>query len=161
MELLGEALEGNHRVLVFSQFTALLDLVEPLLQSREVGFLRLDGSTRDRAAVVDNFQAPNGPPVFLLSLKAGGAGLNLTAADTVIHLDPWWNPAVEAQAIDRAHRFGQTRCVTSIKLIARSTVEEKVLRLQAEKRELFASAIDAEAAWEGLNEREMADLLRD
>ncbi len=161
LELLGEATDGGHRVLVFSQFTRLLDLLEPLLDSAGLGFVRLDGSTRDRPAVVDRFQSPSGPPVFLLSLKAGGAGLNLTAADTVVHLDPWWNPAVEAQAIDRAHRLGQSRCVTSIKLIARDTVEEKVLRLQEEKRELFAAAVDGENAWESLSESDLRQLLPD
>ncbi|MCP5534339.1 MAG: SWF/SNF helicase family protein, partial [Akkermansiaceae bacterium] len=103
--------------------------------------LRLDGQTRDRQQLVNKFQKPGGPPVFLISLKAGGYGLNLTAADTVIHFDPWWNPAAEAQATDRAHRIGQTRPVTVYRLLTRGTVEEKVVALQRKKREL-ASAID-------------------
>ncbi len=158
-ELLGEATDAGHRVLVFSQFTTLLDLVGPVLEEREIGFLRLDGTTRDRASVVEAFQAPEGPPVLLLSLKAGGTGLNLTAADTVIHLDPWWNPAVEAQATDRAHRLGQDRVVTSIKLIARDTVEHKVLRMQEEKKDLFQAAMDADESWRSLSISDMAGLL--
>lgn len=159
LELVSEAVEGGHRILVFSQFTSLLDLVEPALARLGVAFLRLDGSTRDRAALVGQFQKADGPPVFLLSLKAGGSGLNLTAADQVIHLDPWWNPAVEAQATDRAHRIGQDRVVTSIKLIARDTVEARVLRLQEEKRELFNLAVDGETAWQSLSTEDLAGLL--
>lgn len=158
-ELLGEATDAGHRVLVFSQFTTLLDLLEPLLREREIGFLRLDGSTRDRGSIVQGFQSPTGPPVLLLSLKAGGTGLNLTAADTVIHLDPWWNPAVEAQATDRAHRIGQDRVVTSIKLIARDTVEHKVLRMQEEKKDLFHATMDADESWQHLSISDMAGLL--
>jgi len=94
----------------------------------------LDGSTKDRQAVVENFQREDGPPVFLISLKAGGSGLNLTAADTVIHFDPWWNPAVEDQATDRAHRIGQTKVVTTYRLIAKGTIEEKILELAEKKR---------------------------
>ena len=107
--------------------------------------LRLDGQSRNRQQLVDKFQQPDGPPVFLISLKAGGYGLNLTAADTVVHFDPWWNPAAEAQATDRAHRIGQTRPVTVYRMLTRGTVEEKVVRLQAKKREL-ASAIDESGA---------------
>jgi SNF2 family DNA or RNA helicase len=103
--------------------------------------LRLDGQTRNRHELVEKFQKSDGPPVFLISLKAGGYGLNLTAADTVIHFDPWWNPAAEAQATDRAHRIGQTRPVTVYRLLTRGTVEEKVLRMQMRKSAL-AAAID-------------------
>ncbi|MDX2080688.1 MAG: DEAD/DEAH box helicase [Terrimicrobiaceae bacterium] len=144
LELLGEAVDGGHRVLVFSQFTAMLDLIEPALNAAGHAFVRLDGSTRDRQAVVERFQGDPTIPVFLISLKAGGAGLNLTAADTVIHFDPWWNPAAEAQATDRAHRIGQENVVTSIKLIARDTVEDRVLDLQTRKRSLLAGLLDAE-----------------
>ncbi|MEI6675145.1 MAG: SNF2-related protein [Verrucomicrobiota bacterium] len=140
-ELLVEALSGNHKVLIFSQFQTQLREIEKCLIERGWDSLRLDGQTRNRQAMVDRFQSPDGPPIFLISLKAGGYGLNLTAADTVIHFDPWWNPAAEAQASDRAHRIGQTRPVTVYRLLTRGTVEEKVLRLQAKKREL-ASAID-------------------
>jgi len=143
MELLQEVVDGGHRALVFSQFASLLDLCEPLLRKSGIAFLRLDGTTKNRADVVAQFQHENGPPVFLLSLKAGGAGLNLTAADTVILLDPWWNPAVEAQAIGRAHRIGQRRMITTIRLVARDTVEERVLAMQSAKLELFEQAVRA------------------
>jgi len=136
LELLGEAIDGGHRVLIFSQFTSMLDLVGEALRGEEISFQRLDGSTRDRKGVVDRFQ--NGSdPVFLLSLKAGGTGLNLTGADTVVHYDPWWNPAAEAQASDRVHRIGQTRSVNVYKLVARGTVEDRIVRLQESKRELM------------------------
>jgi SNF2 family DNA or RNA helicase len=101
----------------------------------------LDGSTKDREARVRSFQSDDGPPVFLISLKAGGAGLNLTAADTVIHFDPWWNPAVEDQATDRAHRIGQTKVVTTYRLIAKGTIEEKILELGGKKRELTSAVL--------------------
>jgi superfamily II DNA or RNA helicase len=158
-ELLGEAIDGGHRVLVFSQFTSMLDLIEPVLMKDGVVFCRLDGSTKDRGAVVEKFQSDASVSVFLISLKAGGVGLNLTAADTVIHFDPWWNPAVEAQATDRAHRIGQKNVVTSIKLIARGTIEERVLALQNRKRELLTGTVDADAALEGLSERDLRELI--
>lgn len=143
-ELLQEVIDGGHRVLVFSQFTEMLALLKDHLAGQGVEYTYLDGSTRDRAAVVNDFQTKANVPVFLISLKAGGVGLNLTAADTVIHFDPWWNPAVEAQATDRAHRIGQTRVVTSYKLITRGTVEEKILNLQNKKRELIQSTLAGE-----------------
>lgn len=133
-ELLQEVIDGGHRVLVFSQFVGMLKLIREKLSENEIDCCYLDGSTVNRAEVVERFQKSNSIPVFLISLKAGGVGLNLAAADTVIHFDPWWNPAVEAQATDRAHRIGQTRVVTSYKLIARGTVEEKILNLQQRKR---------------------------
>jgi SNF2 family DNA or RNA helicase len=122
-----------------------------------VDFCYLDGSTRNRSEVVKRFQEKD-VPVFLISLKAGGVGLNLTAADTVIHVDPWWNPAVEAQATDRAHRIGQANIVTSYKLITRGTVEEKILALQNRKREM-TEALLSEAGDAGLAEGEMLKLL--
>ncbi len=134
LETLEEVREEGHRALVFSQFTGFLDLLEPLLRQREIDFLRLDGSTRNRREVVSRFQSAEGPPVFLISLKAGGAGLNLTAADHVFHMDPWWNPAVEDQATDRAHRIGQSKPVMAIKMVAEGTVEERILLLQEKKR---------------------------
>ncbi|MDD5199182.1 MAG: DEAD/DEAH box helicase [Terrimicrobiaceae bacterium] len=158
-ELLGEAIDGGHRVLVFSQFTSMLDLIERALDADGIAFCRLDGSTKDRGAVVNRFQTDAAIPVFLISLKAGGVGLNLTAADTVIHFDPWWNPAVEAQATDRAHRIGQKSVVTAIKLIARGTIEERVLALQQRKREWLAGAMDAETALAGLDADELAELV--
>ena len=136
LELLPRLAESGHRALVFSQWTSLLDLVEPRLEGAGLAFLRLDGSTRDRAAVVERFQDADGPPIFLISLKAGGTGLNLTAADHVFHLDPWWNPAVEQQATDRAHRIGQTKPVFAWKLVSEGTVEERILDLQQRKRAL-------------------------
>jgi superfamily II DNA or RNA helicase len=158
-ELLGEAIDGGHRVLVFSQFTSMLDLIEQALEADGTAFCRLDGSTKDRGAVVDKFQTDASIPVFLISLKAGGVGLNLTAADTVIHFDPWWNPAVEAQATDRAHRIGQKNVVTSIKLIARGTIEERVLQLQQRKRELLSGTVDADAALGALDADDLRELV--
>ena len=145
LELLEEAVNGNHRVLVFSQFKKQLLAIEHAVTERGWDSLRLDGQSRNRQQLVNQFQQADGPPVFLISLKAGGYGLNLTAADTVIHFDPWWNPAAEMQATDRAHRIGQTRPVTVYRLLTRGTVEEKVVRLQAKKREL-AAAIDETGA---------------
>ena len=142
-ELLQEALDGGHRVIVFSQFVSMLSLIRRQLEASETPFCYLDGSTKDRQKVVDEFQTGR-IPVFLMSLKAGGVGLNLTAADTVIHFDPWWNPAVEAQATDRAHRMGQKSVVTSYKLIARNTIEEKILALQAKKRALIDATVENE-----------------
>ena len=141
LELLEEAISGEHKILVFSQFQKQLLEIEKCIHERSWSCLRLDGQSRNRQALVDRFQSEGGPPIFLISLKAGGYGLNLTAADTVIHVDPWWNPAAEAQATDRAHRIGQCRPVTVYRLLTRGTVEEKVVRLQAGKREISA-AID-------------------
>ena len=121
LDTLEKIVPQGHKALVFSQWTGLLDLVEPALDDASIGYCRLDGSTRDRAGVVHRFNSEEGPPVFLISLKAGGTGLNLTAADYVLHLDPWWNPAVEDQATDRAHRIGQTKPVVACKLIASDT----------------------------------------
>jgi SNF2 family DNA or RNA helicase len=157
-ELLDEALDGGHRLLVFSQFVTMLTLLRERLATENIDYCYLDGSTTDRAQVVTRFQTNPQIPVFLISLKAGGLGLNLTGADTVVHFDPWWNPAVEDQATDRAHRFGQTRVVTSYKLITRGTVEEKILHLQARKRELIQDMLQGEEpfvgalAWEEIQE---------
>ncbi|MBM4131652.1 DEAD/DEAH box helicase, partial [bacterium] len=137
----------RHKALIFSQFVETLKLVKVGLEKRDIAYAYLDGRTRDRQARVDAFQADPELPVFLISLKAGGVGLNLTAADYVIHLDPWWNPAVEMQASDRAHRIGQTRPVIITKLIARDTVEEKILELQERKRALVRNLITAEAGF--------------
>ncbi|AWI09429.1 DEAD/DEAH box helicase [Ereboglobus luteus] len=151
-EILSEAIDDGHRLLVFSQFTKLLALVREELDAQQIPFAYLDGSmsVRARQAEVDRFNNPPAgapePPVFLISLKAGGTGLNLTAADTVVHFDPWWNPAVEAQATDRAHRIGQKRVVTSYKLICSGTVEEKVLQLQESKRALLSDVFEASDA---------------
>lgn len=159
-ELLEEVLDGGHRVLVFSQFVGMLTLLREKLAAESVDYCYLDGSTQDRAGVVARFQNNGDIPVFLISLKAGGTGLNLTGADTVIHFDPWWNPAVEAQATDRAHRIGQTRVVTSYKLITRGTVEEKILSLQNRKRELLQTALGGEEQMAtALTWEEIQDLL--
>jgi len=141
-ELLEQIREGNHRVLIFSQFVSMLRLLAAHLREAGVGFSYLDGQTKDRAGEVDRFQRDPAIAAFLISVKAGGTGLNLTGADTVIHFDPWWNPAVEAQATDRAHRIGQTRVVTSYKLIAAGTVEEKIVALQTRKRALAAEVLE-------------------
>jgi SNF2 family DNA or RNA helicase len=143
-ELLEEVIDGGHRVLVFSQFVGMLTLLKEKLTAEGIEFCYLDGSTTDRAGVVERFQTNAAIPVFLISLKAGGVGLNLTGADTVVHFDPWWNPAVEDQATDRAHRIGQTKVVTSYKLITRDTVEEKILTLQNRKREIIQATIGGE-----------------
>ena len=140
-EALEDAVADGHKALVFSQWTSLLDRVEPQLESRSIAFTRLDGTTRNRGAVVDKFQDQAGPPVLLISLKAGGTGLNLTAADHVFLMDPWWNPAVEEQAADRAHRIGQDRPVMVYRLVAKDTVEERVLDLQRRKRQIADAAL--------------------
>jgi SNF2 family DNA or RNA helicase len=159
METLEEALSEGHKALVFSQWTSLLNLVEPHLQAAGVEFCRIDGSTRDRGAVVDRFQDPGGPPVMLISLKAGGTGLNLTAADHVFLLDPWWNPAVEDQAADRAHRIGQDRPVLVHRLVAEGTVEERMLDLQERKRALAQAATGDAAAGVGITRDDLLALL--
>jgi len=143
LENLREVVDEGHKALVFSQFTSLLALVRPMLAEAKIPYEYLDGRTRDRSTPVSRFQDDPGCPVFLVSLKAGGVGLNLTAADYVFLLDPWWNPAVEAQAIDRTHRIGQTREVFAYRLIAEDTVEEKVLALQQSKRELAEAVLSA------------------
>lgn len=159
LEMLQELLAEGRRVLIFSQFTSMLALIEESLQQRGIDYVQLTGDTRDRRTPVQRFQ--NGEvPVFLISLKAGGTGLNLTAADTVIHYDPWWNPAVENQATDRAYRIGQDKPVFVYKLVARGTVEEKIQQLQARKAELAASVLQGtgSADW-SLEERDIEALL--
>ncbi|HEX7596901.1 MAG TPA: C-terminal helicase domain-containing protein, partial [Polyangia bacterium] len=160
-EILAELKDEGHRALVFSQFTSFLDLVEPRL--RDLGFtvLRLDGSTpaETRGVRVAAFQSGLAD-VFLISLRAGGTGLNLTAASFVVHLDPWWNPAVEDQATDRAHRIGQDKAVTVIRLVSAGTVEEKVLAMHAEKRELAAAVLEGTAMAGRLDTDDLVDLMR-
>jgi superfamily II DNA or RNA helicase len=141
---LAEVLDEGHKVLVFSQFTSLLAIVRDRLEKEAIAYEYLDGKTRDRASRVERFQTDPGCKLFLISLKAGGLGLNLTAAEYVFLLDPWWNPAVEAQAIDRTHRIGQSRRVFAYRIIARDTVEEKVLELQQSKRALADAIINAD-----------------
>ncbi len=159
-ELVSEAMDDGHRVLIFSQFATMLGLIREELTAEGIETCYLDGATRDRQAEVDRFQ--NGKaPIFLISLKAGGFGLNLTAADTVILFDPWWNPAVESQAADRAHRIGQTRPVTVYRLVTKDSVEEKILALQARKRDLAAQLVedDGQPMMEGLSLQEIAELI--
>jgi SNF2 family DNA or RNA helicase len=156
---LEQTVAEGHKSLVFSQWTSFLDLIEPHLEAAQLAWLRLDGSTRDRQAVVDAFQDASGPPVMLLSLKAGGTGLNLTAADHVFLMDLWWNPAVEDQAADRAHRIGQERPVFVYRLVARDTVEERIVRLQEQKRSIADAALgDADQAG-GLTRDDLLALL--
>jgi superfamily II DNA or RNA helicase len=144
-DLVDEILAEQHRVLIFSQFTSFLAKVADQLTAQGIEFAYLDGSTKDRGKVIDGFK--NGAaPVFLISLKAGGFGLNLTEADYCILLDPWWNPASEQQAIDRIHRIGQTRNVMVYRLVAKDTIEEKVMALKADKAKLFASVMNGGAA---------------
>ena len=143
MDLLGVLLAEDRCVLVFSQFTSMLALIEQHLREAGIVHARLTGDTVDRRTPVRRFQAGE-IPVFLVSLKAGGVGLNLTAADTVIHYDPWWNPAVEDQATDRAHRIGQDMRVFVHRLITLGTIEEKMEALKERKRALVASVLEAE-----------------
>lgn len=141
---LAEVVEEGHKVLVFSQFTSFLAIVRDRLDQEKLVYEYLDGRTRNRGAKVERFQSDPACPIFLISLKAGGLGLNLTAAEYVYLLDPWWNPAVEAQAIDRSHRIGQTQHVFAYRLICRGTVEEKILDLQQKKRDLADAILNAD-----------------
>jgi SNF2 family DNA or RNA helicase len=159
LETLEQMVAEGHKALVFSQWTALLDRVEPHLQAAGIDFVRLDGATRDRAGVVRRFQAEAGPPVLLISLRAGGLGLNLTAADHVFLLDPWWNPAVEDQAADRTHRLGQDRPVLVYHLVAEDTVEERILALQAHKRFLSEAALEGAERAAALTREDLLALL--
>ncbi|MDF7825189.1 SNF2-related protein [Pontiellaceae bacterium B12227] len=157
-ELLNEAIDSKHRVLVFSQFTSMLGILREEMNERGIKYTYLDGSTKDRQDVVRKFNKDHTIPVFLMSLKAGGTGLNLTGADMVIHFDPWWNPAVEDQATDRAHRIGQKRTVYSVKLITKGTVEEKVLAMQEHKKGIIDSTLTTDEqvmqklTWEDVQE---------
>ncbi|TBU97394.1 DEAD/DEAH box helicase [Stutzerimonas kirkiae] len=158
LEMLDELLAEGHRVLLFSQFTSMLELVEQALHKRGIDYLMLTGATQDRRTPVERFQAGE-VPLFLISLKAGGTGLNLTAADTVIHYDPWWNPAAENQASDRAYRIGQDKPVFIYRLITRGTVEERIRQMQLEKSRLAQELLgsDSEGNW-ALDEREVDSL---
>jgi SNF2 family DNA or RNA helicase len=156
---LEEVLDEGHKALVFSQFTSFLSLLRQQLDADGIRYSYLDGQTRDREAAVRQFQEEQDCKLFLISLKAGGLGLNLTAAEYVFLLDPWWNPAVEAQAIDRAHRIGQERRVFAYRIIARDTVEEKVLKLQETKRDLADAIISADNSLIAGLKREDLELL--
>jgi SNF2 family DNA or RNA helicase len=141
-ELLDEAMDAGHRVLVFSQFVSMLTILRAELHRRNLRHCYLDGATQERLKIVQEFNRDPSIPLFLISLKAGGTGLNLTGADMVIHYDPWWNPAVENQATDRAYRIGQKRTVYSVKLIAQDSVEERVLALQRKKQKLYNATLE-------------------
>lgn len=156
-----ELIEEGHKSLVFSQFTSMLSILKEHLDKKGIPYVYLDGKTRNRKQVVEQFQNDPDTKVFLISLKAGGLGLNLTAAEYVFLLDPWWNPAVEAQAIDRAHRVGQTRQVFAYRLICKDTVEEKILELQKQKRELADAILQAEdgSVLENLTAEDLEHLL--
>jgi SNF2 family DNA or RNA helicase len=160
MPRLAEIVEEGHKALVFSQFTSFLALLRPRLDEAGLVYEYLDGRTRDRAARVRRFETDAACGVFLISLKAGGLGLNLVAAEYVFLLDPWWNPAVEAQAVDRTHRIGQKRPVFAYRLVTRGTVEEKVLALQDKKRALAEAIVRAdESVLRGLRREELELLL--
>jgi len=143
-ELVNEAVDGGHRILVFSQFVSMLHILRERLEKKKIDFCYLDGATKDRMAEVHRFNTQRSVPIFLISLKAGGTGLNLTGADMVIHYDPWWNPAVEDQATDRAYRIGQKRTVYSVKLISKGTVEEKVLEMQKKKKAVIDATVESD-----------------
>jgi SNF2 family DNA or RNA helicase len=160
-ETLHELKEEGHRVLIFSQFTKHLALIRDMLDQEEISYQYLDGSTpaEERQVQVDRFQ--NGDAVaFLISLKAGGTGLNLTAADYVIHMDPWWNPAVENQATDRAHRIGQTRPVMVYRIIAKDTIEEEILKLHESKRDLASAVLSGAETAGKLSTSDLIKLIR-
>lgn len=160
LDLVRELVSEQRRALVFSQFVKLLMLWREDLDREKIAYEYLDGSSANRATTVERFQQ-GAAPLFLISLKAGGAGLNLTAADTVIHCDPWWNPAVEDQATDRAHRIGQERAVTVVRLVAEGTIEDKIGLLKAKKRELATSVIGGSGVLRGLDEADVGALLGD
>ena len=141
-----ESKAPHHKILVFSQFVGMLELIRQELQARGISFAWLTGQTRNRAAVVDAFQQDAGIRVFLISLKAGGTGLNLTAADYVFLVDPWWNPAVENQAIDRIYRIGQKKNVVAVRLICPDTIEAKIMKLQESKIALANDLVKTDAA---------------
>ncbi|MGL5085411.1 MAG: DEAD/DEAH box helicase, partial [Clostridium sp.] len=146
MDILNTAIEGNKKILIFSQFTTVLKKIEEEIKKVGIEYLYLDGSTKskNRLNLVNEFNENENIKVFLISLKAGGTGLNLTSANLVIHFDPWWNPAIEDQASDRAHRMGQKRVVEVIKLISQDTIEEKIIKMQDEKKELINNVMNGE-----------------
>lgn len=154
-DMITDIVEEGHKVLVFSQFVSMLHIIRSWLQISEMPFTYLDGTSKDRFAQVDLFNNTKEIPIFLISLKAGGTGLNLTSADYVIHYDPWWNPAVENQATDRAHRIGQTAQVFSYKMICSNTVEEKILKLQDMKRGVAEAIIPGQDSWKSLTRSDL------
>ncbi len=158
VELIPEFTAEGRRILLFSQFTSMLSLIEDELAKLKLGYLKLTGSTKNRQQLVEEFQTGE-TPIFLISLKAGGTGINLTAADTVIHYDPWWNPAVENQATDRAHRIGQDKAVFVHKLICAGSIEERIQELQAKKASLAEGILTGKAEKLKLTEADLNHLL--
>ena len=161
-EIVDELLESRHKALVFSQFVDHLAIVREFVESKGITYQYLDGSTpiKERQRRVDAFQGGEGE-LFLISLKAGGTGLNLTAADYVIHLDPWWNPAVEDQASDRTHRIGQQRPVTIYRLVTENTIEEKIVQLHARKRDLADSLLEGSDLGGRISAEDLLQLIRE
>jgi SNF2 family DNA or RNA helicase len=159
MEMIPELLEEGRRILLFSQFTSMLELIEDEFKKKEISYVKLTGETIHRDKVIDEFKSGKAN-VFMISLKAGGFGLNLTEADTVIHYDPWWNPAVENQATDRAHRIGQDKPVFVYRLIAENTLEEKILLMQSRKKAIAESVYNDETGEQtiGLTAKEIESL---
>lgn len=159
LELVESIVESGHRVLVFSSFTEMLGIIREAFDARKIGYSYLDGTTKNRSKVLDDFKREDGPPVFLMSLKAGGVGLTVTEADYVVLYDPWWNPATERQAIDRTHRIGQTKPVTAYRLVTLGSVEEKIQALQSRKQALADSVIATDAAFaKSLTREDLDDL---
>jgi len=161
MALLPEMLSEGRRILLFSQFTSMLTLIEAELAKRKLTWVKLTGQSQKRDDLIEQFTSGK-VPLFLISLKAGGVGLNLPQADTVIHYDPWWNPAVEAQATDRAHRIGQTQSVWVVKLVAQGTIEERILALQERKAALAESMYSGSVGRKQplFTESDLAELLK-
>jgi SNF2 family DNA or RNA helicase len=160
IQQLNNAIANGHRTIVFSQFTGMLEIIRKEIEDKDIKFYYLDGSTppKERLEMAKEFNEGNGQ-LFLISLKAGGTGLNLTGADTVIHYDPWWNPAVEEQATDRAYRIGQTNDVYVLKLLTRGTIEEKIYKLQQKKKELLDSVITSNGVFiDSLTKEELEDI---
>ncbi|MGL4677056.1 MAG: DEAD/DEAH box helicase [Brevinema sp.] len=160
LELLDEALESNHRVLIFSQFISMLKIIQQALKKRHIDFLYIDGKTQNRIQLTDEFNNST-TPIFLISLRAGGIGLNLTGADTVILFDPWWNPAVENQAIDRAHRIGQHKTVNIYRLMTKGTIEEKIFNLQRKKDFLFDNLMQENSNFGTFSSEDLLSLISD
>jgi len=155
-----ESKKHQHKILIFSQFVSMLDLIREELSSRDIRFSYLTGQTRKREQVVNEFQNDAGIRVFLISLKAGGTGLNLTEADYVYLVDPWWNPAVENQAIDRCHRIGQDKKIVAVRLICPGTIEEKIMVMQQSKKDIANTLIKPDSTVTGsLSKDDLLDLL--
>lgn len=161
LELLETLLEGGHKTVIFSQYTRMLQIIKRDLEKMGVRFCYLDGASKDRMAIVNEFNEDENVLVFLVSLKAGGTGLNLVSADSVIHYDPWWNPAAEDQATDRVHRIGQKQNVSSYKLVTLGSIEEKILEMQNRKRGLVKKVISSdEEAISKLTWEDVLELLK-